>query len=66
MTCKEEYEKCKASPYYFATNYMLVKGPDGEDRLFTTRLNEEEFNKLIYDLERNTSTSSAKPKNAGD
>lgn len=39
---EEEMEKCKKSFYYFYTNYMLVDG-----RKATTRLNEENFNRLI-------------------
>lgn len=37
---KEEIEKCKSSPFYFATNYWVVDG-----KKFTTFLTEEEFNK---------------------
>jgi hypothetical protein len=39
---KEEYEKCKASAYYFMTKYCTVNG-----KPFTTNLNEEEFNLLM-------------------
>jgi len=35
-----EIEKCKKSPYYYATKYLTVNG-----KPFTTRLTEEEFNK---------------------
>ena len=40
-----EYAKCKASPYYFYTNYITF---DGEKA--TTHLTEEEFNQYIKDL----------------
>jgi len=38
----EELEKCKASPYYFATKYMTLNG-----NTFTTHLTEEQFNTLF-------------------
>jgi len=37
-----EIEKCKSNPYYFATTYLNING-----KPFTTRLNEEEFNRQI-------------------
>lgn len=37
-----EYDKCKDSPYYFATKYLVVNG-----KPFTTRYTEDEFNKII-------------------
>jgi len=43
---KEEIEKCKASPYYWYTNYCYVHTVDGP-KLATTRLSEEDFNKLF-------------------
>jgi hypothetical protein len=36
---EEELERCIKSPYYFATNYLIVNGEK-----FSTRLSEEEFN----------------------
>jgi len=39
---KEEYNKCRNSPYYFMTKYMTVNG-----KPFTTELTEEEFNKKV-------------------
>ncbi len=36
---KEEIEKCKASPYYYATNYLTVNG-----KKYQTTLSEEEYN----------------------
>ena len=39
---EEELEKCKKSPYYFATKYLLVEG-----KPFVTPLNEETFNNLF-------------------
>ncbi len=36
---KEEYQKCKENPYYFATKYVEVNG-----KPFQTSMNEEEFN----------------------
>jgi len=42
----KEYEKCKISPYYFATNFLAIGADnDGKPILFTTPLSEEEFNK---------------------
>jgi hypothetical protein len=52
----KEIQKCKDSPYYFATKYLKVKTGQlnmmGEDvvKPFTTHLTEEEFNKLVKDL----------------
>lgn len=46
-----EFEKCKSSPYYYATKHVVVTGPDGIARPFTTRLSEKEFNKRFHDLE---------------
>ena len=37
----EEIKKCQESPYYFATNYLIVDG-----RRFSTTLNEKEFNAI--------------------
>lgn len=37
----EELKKCKASPYYFATTYILING-----KPFETALSETEFNQL--------------------
>ncbi len=34
-----EIQKCKASPYYYATTYLQING-----KPFTTYLTEEEFN----------------------
>lgn len=39
---EEELEKCKESPYYFATNYMTVDG-----KPFTTHYSEREFNEIV-------------------
>ena len=36
---EEEYNKCKANPYYFATKYVTVNS-----KPFATNMNEEEFN----------------------
>lgn len=41
----EEIKKCKESPYYFATKYLLING-----KPFTTRLNEVEFNKQVKQI----------------
>lgn len=41
----EELEKCKNSPYYYATKYLLIN-----DKPFTTMLTEEEFNKQFKKL----------------
>lgn len=42
---KEEIERCKNSPYYYATKYLTVNG-----KPFTTRLNEEDFNKYFNEV----------------
>lgn len=42
----EEINKCKSSPYYFATNYLIIAG-----KKFTTMANEDEFNKLFNNIE---------------
>ena len=42
MNWNEELEKCKKSPYYFATKYLTVNG-----KPFTTLHSEEEFNKFF-------------------
>ncbi|MBP7109505.1 MAG: hypothetical protein KBA90_13190, partial [Chitinophagaceae bacterium] len=38
-------EKCKNSPYFFATNYLTING-----KPFSTMLSEEEFNKQFLSL----------------
>jgi len=43
-TLKEVLEKCKKSPYYFATNFIKVKDTKGNLHSFTTHLTEKEFN----------------------
>ena len=45
LLIEQEYEKCKNSPYYFATNYIKLKNEKGELLNFTTNFTEEEFNK---------------------
>lgn len=42
-----EFEKCKNSPYYFATKYITIGGVP-----FRTYMNEEEFNKLVKYCEK--------------
>jgi hypothetical protein len=42
-----EIQKCKESPYYFATKYLTVKNNVGEYVPFTTSLSEEEFNIMV-------------------
>lgn len=37
----EELKKCQESPYYFATNYLVVDG-----KRFKTLLTEKQFNEL--------------------
>jgi NAD kinase len=53
---KEEINKCKNSPYYFATKYLKVKNtPYSEDIVdFYTHLSEEEFNKQFKELQNET------------
>lgn len=38
---EKELEKCKKSPYYFATKYLTINGEP-----FRTRYAEKEFNKM--------------------
>lgn len=40
---KKELKKCIESPYYFATNYLLIKTPLGY-QAFITKYSEKEFN----------------------
>ena len=41
----QEIKKCKESPYYFATNYLVVDG-----RKFKTVLTEKQFNELFENV----------------
>lgn len=43
----EEIQKCIDNPYYFATKYLKI-----DNKTFTTKLSEEEFNKQFKFLER--------------
>ena len=45
---KEEIEKCRKSPFHFATKYVVVKDKFGVSRPFTTRLTEIEFDDYFY------------------
>ena len=42
-----EIQKCRNSPYYFATKYLTVQNYKKEPVPFTTWLTEEEFNKMV-------------------
>lgn len=42
-----EINKCRESPYYFATTYLKVKNHWGEYVAFTTCLTEKEFNQMF-------------------
>lgn len=56
MTAEEilkEIKKCKDSPYYFATKYLIVKNHKNQSISFITRLSEEEFNKIFKKYETN-------------
>ncbi len=48
----DEVQKCKASPYYYATTYLLING-----KRFTTLLTEDEFNEqfnsFLYPINSN-------------
>lgn len=46
---KKELKKCIESPYYFATNHLVIKTPLG-DQAFITRYSEKEFNKFYKKL----------------
>lgn len=50
----EEIKKCKDSPYYFATNYIMVKNHREELIKLQTPLTEQEFNQMFKDYEANT------------
>jgi len=45
----QEWNRCKESPYHFATKYMKVNGEP-----YTTNLTEEQFNSLFNDLQDGT------------
>lgn len=51
-TLKEVWEKCKESPYYFATNFIKVRGPKGDLLSFTTSMTEEEFNSYFIVIKK--------------
>lgn len=40
-----EIERCKTSPYYFATKYLQING-----KPFTTHLNEKDFNEYFNEV----------------
>lgn len=44
---KEEIDKCKKSPYYYATNYLTINGEK-----FTTRHTEKEFNNFFKSVSK--------------
>ena len=44
---EREIEKCRNSPYYFATTYLLVTNEKDEKVPFTTTFPEELFNKIF-------------------
>jgi hypothetical protein len=44
-----EWEKCVASPYYFATKYLTLEG-----KPFTTQLTEVEYNRRFAELQNGT------------
>lgn len=44
---QQEFNRCMASPYYFATKYLKISG-----EAYTTPLTEEQFNKRFRELER--------------
>jgi hypothetical protein len=46
-TC--ELERCKVSPYYFATHYLRIKDKDKYFK-FTTNLSEKDFNDYFSNL----------------
>ena len=47
----KEIKKCKDSPYYFATKYLIVKNHNNQSIPFITALTEEQFNKIFKDYE---------------
>ena len=49
----KEIKKCKESPYYFATKYLVVKNHNNQSIPFITHLSEEEFNKIFKEYETN-------------
>jgi len=46
----DEFNKCLASPYYFATTYLTIKDKSGIVMPFKTRLTEEEFNHYCQNI----------------
>jgi hypothetical protein len=50
LNIAKELEKCKNSPYYFATTYLTVKTPMGV-KPYQTVLTEEEFNKRFKEIQ---------------
>jgi len=42
-----EMDKCRASPYYLATNYCVLQNEDGTTYPFTTHYNEEQYNAMF-------------------
>lgn len=45
---KQEIEKCKASPYYFFTNYLQIKNPNGTVSKFQTPFDQLEFDAQMH------------------
>lgn len=45
----DEIKRCQESPYYFMTNYVWIKGKDGEKKRLerVMGLTEEEFNGVV-------------------
>jgi len=50
---QDEILKCKQSPYYFATKYLIVQNHKKEKVPFTTPLSEKDFNEMFKKLEKN-------------
>lgn len=44
---KNEILKCQNSPYYFATEYIMIKNHRGVNVPFTTPLRENDSNKMV-------------------
>ena len=50
----DEIERCKESPYYFATTYLTVTNHRGEVIPFSTPLSEKDFNNIFKQYENST------------
>jgi hypothetical protein len=57
-TLLTEWDKCQASPYYFATTYCKLYDKESDEHPYTTLLSEEEFNNYVWTIIGNMKTIS--------